>query len=255
MEANSITSTINTNIDSEPANVEYGESQVETNIFSSAYATIDDLLDISEQIYKDVLKYYRLKGWKSEHEKNTTLEALHHKLSFTKIGNVMLQSKKSKTLTPIAPSTKKSISPISSLEHNDKQDEYSDVVRKLQQEYKDFNITFPIFIRCTVQTGDYNKKAMRAFLEKHSRTRMQSMTDFLELQKDYVIYLYRETHPHWNPKDVIRMSQNILDALHREHKEFKDMADEVDKDFKEYELKQRKHIIALIHSTIKTQTK
>lgn len=188
--------------------VEYGESP-EAIISSESYATVDEILAISEQIYKDILVLY-----------------------------------KKKQAVPL---------PDSSFEGITDSDEYTRVVKNLQQRYKQFNTSYPIFIRWTVQTGHYSKAAFRKFLEKLTITNPKTMEEFLELQRNYVVYLYKEMNPHYNTAYVNSMSSKLLTEMIKEETKFKEVSKEVDKDFEELDIMRKKKNIELILASINKQ--
>jgi len=127
-------------------------------------------------------------------------------------------------------------------------DEYTRVVKDLQQRYKEFNTSFPIFIRWTVQTGDYSRVAFKKFLEKYATFPLRTMEDFLSLQRDYVVYLYKEKNPHWDTARVNAMSSSLINELIKEEKKFKKVSEEVDKDFEVLEKAKRQKNIDIILS-------
>ena len=112
-------------------------------------------------------------------------------------------------------------------------EDYKRLVRMLQEKYKDFNASFPIFIRWTVQTGDFYPGALRKFLAVHAATRLKDMEEFLRLQTKYAVYTYKEKYPHWDTSRVAQMSSDIMKSLMKEDKEFKEVNEEVKKDMEE----------------------
>jgi hypothetical protein len=194
-------------------NVEYGEAQVETNIVSANYATLENLVEIGTQIYKEILNYCKKDEKKPEKPK---IQEEVSKLSRLISRHHVVEKK---------PKVKHEEETID-LEST----EYRKVVSMLQKKYKDFNTSFPIFIRWTVQTGDFDASALREFLRKHASTGLKSMEDFLQLQTKYVVYLYQAKHPHWDTRKVVELGSQLMEALIKEEKEFKEAADEVEKE-------------------------
>jgi len=194
-------------------NVEYGEAQVETNIVSANYATLENLVEIGTQIYKEVLNYCK------KDEKKPEKPKIHEEVS--KLSRLISRHH----IVEKKPKVKREEETID-LEST----EYRKVVSMLQKKYKDFNTSFPIFIRWTVQTGDFDASALREFLRKHASTGLKSMEDFLQLQTKYVVYLYQAKHPHWDTRKVVELGSQLMEALIKEEKEFKEVADEVEKE-------------------------
>ena len=213
-------------------NIDYGESEVETTVVSSNYAKIDDLVLIGQQIYQDVLDYSASQKDKKVHK---TLQAKTAK-EYTDILSRLLTRHK-----PL--STRKEIVPK---EDDDEVDlnstEYRVLVKNLQEKYKDFNTSFPIFIRWTVQTGEFDTGALREFLRKHATSKLRTMDDFLMLQTKYVTYLYKARHPHWNTSEIVRLADQLMTALIKEEKEFKKVSKEVEAEMKETEAENAKFL-------------
>lgn len=204
----------------EEENVDYGEADVETTIVSSKHATIEELVRIGQEIYQKVLDFSAARKVKKEH-KPLTVKHYTDKLS-----RLMSRHK------PL--STKKE---IVEYEDDDEIDlnssDYQTLVKSLQYEYKDFNASFPIFIRWTAQTGDFDPDALREFCRKHAKTGLKTMEDFLSLQTKYVTYLYKAKHPHWNTSEIVRLADQLMTALIKEEKEFKEVTKEVEKELEE----------------------
>ena len=165
-----------------------------------------------------------------------------------------LENKLSRLLSRYAkePTRKKKTAPEPEEIAVSDKDEYRDLVRTLQNKYKDFNASFPIFIRWTVQTGEYSPNALRSFLRKHAQTRLKSMEDFLQLQVNYVKYIFMEKNKHYNTDRLHRLAEDLMRALLKEEKEFKDVSKEVEADMEKYKKEQiedmrrriREHLLA-----------
>jgi len=235
-------------------NVEYGESQVETTIVSSNYATIEQLVQMGTDIYNEIKQYC-----KTHKFDDTEIEDYDKKVPITinetdsdevkkisKLNLLISRLDKTKELKR-KPKVKKSPEEIPI----DDKDEYRKVVKELQTKYKDFNASFPIFIRWTVQTLDFDAGALREFLRKHAQSKLRTMEDFLELQTKYVVYLYKAKHPHWNTNTVADLGVRLMTALIKEEKEFKDVSKEVEAEMKEDEKMRREHIKDVLRAIYK----
>jgi hypothetical protein len=58
--------------------------------------------------------------------------------------------------------------------------------------YKDFGYSFPLILRWMVQLKKYSSKSFKKFLLKYSTANIESKKDFLILQAEYLVYLYKE---------------------------------------------------------------
>ena len=102
----------------------------------------------------------------------------------------------------------------------------------LQNEQKDFNTSFPLVLRWMVQMRSYDARAFRKYLDKHSGADLSSREAFLELQADYLVLLYRETHGHVDEKFLTNYRRSIIDSLLAEDREFLRMREEVEAEMK-----------------------
>jgi hypothetical protein len=105
-----------------------------------------------------------------------------------------------------------------------------ELLERLQEKYKDFQTSFPIVLRWMVQRREFTEKAFRRYLVKHASAKMDKREEFLELQAEYVIMLYRDTHPHANEEVVRRYRLEVNRHLKAEDKTFMDVSEEVEKD-------------------------
>jgi hypothetical protein len=104
------------------------------------------------------------------------------------------------------------------------------LLERLQGEYKDFNISFPLVLRWMVQMRKFNAKAFEKYLLKHAAAKLDTREAFLSLQADYLVFLYREEHKHPNEAFIKRYRSSIIEQLLAEDKAFMEMQKQVDKD-------------------------
>lgn len=203
--------------------VDNGSSMVESStIVSNNQGTIDEIVEIGQSIYQDVLKYSKDKRKKIVRFVN----AYNDDGPLVSGSGKVIHSRNHKG--PVVSYGEEKIEQL-----ND--DDFKTLIAILREKYRDFNVSFPVIMRWTAQMGEYSKKAMSKFLLKYSKTKMKSMDDFLELQKDYVIFLYQEKNPHWNTRVVANMATNLVTALKKEEKEFEEASEEVQKEIDEIE--------------------
>jgi len=103
-----------------------------------------------------------------------------------------------------------------------------DLLDTLQKEYKDFSFSFPIVLRWMVQMQKFSLKAFKRFLLQHAGKQIDSREDFLKMQCEYLVLLFRETANHPEEKQVASYRENIVKTLLEEDKMFLDMHKEVE---------------------------
>lgn len=218
------------------ANVIRSEVPVNCASITQNSATVDELIDMAVEIYKEIIDYCDPKRTKKVPK---DAKELNGKTLLSRFNDrVVVHTESRDEDDYIAPTN----------------EEYKGLVKYLQDKYRDFNASFPIFIRWTVQTGEFNEVAFRKFLNKYSRQKMKSMDDFLELQTDYVLMLYKEKHPHYNQSRLQQLHVDMMKSLIKEHKDFKDVAKDVDKEMEEQKKKNIAHIREQMFQLLNTKT-
>jgi hypothetical protein len=91
---------------------------------------------------------------------------------------------------------------------------------RLQAQYKDFTTSFPLVVRWMVQMRLFNAEALRKYLLKHAAAKLDTRRDFLELQAEYLVLLYRETHRRPDEAFVKRYREALVRQLLEEDEEF-----------------------------------
>jgi len=109
-------------------------------------------------------------------------------------------------------------------ENNDK------LLEELQAEFKDFNISFPLVLRWMVQMRKFSVKVFEKYLLKHSSAKLNTREEFLELQAEYLVLLFREENSHPDENAVKRYRASIVKELLSEDKRFMELQKEVEKD-------------------------
>ena len=107
------------------------------------------------------------------------------------------------------------------------------LLEELQAEFKDFNTSFPLVLRWMVQLRQYKPKAFEKYLLKHSSAKLDTRKGFLELQAEYPVLLYRETHKHPDENFVRRYREHLVQQLLDEDKVFMEMQKKVEKDLEQ----------------------
>jgi len=101
---------------------------------------------------------------------------------------------------------------------------------RLQAEYSDFNQSFPIVLRWMVQLRQFNAAALEKYLLKHATAKLDTREEFLRLQAEYLVLLYRETHRHPDENFVRLYRDSIVKQLLEEDKAFLEMQEQVEDD-------------------------
>jgi hypothetical protein len=92
-----------------------------------------------------------------------------------------------------------------------------DLLSRIKAKYKDFTHSFPLIIKWIVLTRQYHPEAFRKYLHMYSSININTREEFLTIQVEYLVYLYRELSPGVNC-DVMR--KNMLSSVLAEDREF-----------------------------------
>lgn len=109
-------------------------------------------------------------------------------------------------------------------ENNDK------LLGQLQLEFKDFNSSFPLVLRWMVQMRKFNTKVFEKYLLKHASAKLSTREEFLELQAEYLVLLFREESNHPDESVVKKYRAAIVKDLLAEDKKFIELHEQVEKD-------------------------
>lgn len=105
------------------------------------------------------------------------------------------------------------------------------LLEKLQTQHKDFATSFPIVLRWMTQLRSYSSRAFKTYLLKHAVAELKSREDFLRLQAEYLVCLYREkAKDHPSPAQVGAYRNSIVNQLLEEDRLYREMEKEVDAD-------------------------
>jgi hypothetical protein len=111
------------------------------------------------------------------------------------------------------------------------------LLTRLQNEFKDFNASFPIVMRWMVQMRQFNDKALHKYLLKHGTANLDTREAFLDLQAEYLVLLYREEHPRADRSFINQYRASLVAQLRKEDKEFMDMNATVEAELKDQQAK------------------
>lgn len=107
------------------------------------------------------------------------------------------------------------------------------LLESIQADFKDFCTSFPLVLRWIVQLRKFSAKAFEKYLMKHASAKLETRQEFLELQADYLVLLYREDHRHPDENSVRQYRAAIVNQLLEEDKQFLAVQKQVEEDFKQ----------------------
>jgi hypothetical protein len=104
--------------------------------------------------------------------------------------------------------------------------------RQLSEEHRDFKFTLPLVLRTMVQTKNYSSKALERYLKKLSvdMKKIKSMDDYLQMQADYLVFLYKATHKHYSLAEARLVKENAFKQLKEEYEELQQISEEAEKE-------------------------
>ena len=103
-----------------------------------------------------------------------------------------------------------------------------ELLKKIQIEYHDFTISFPIVVRWAVQARQYSSAAFRKYLQKFAVKPIKTREEFLKNQAEYLILIFKEKANHPTTADINKYRSHIVAELIKEDEEFKQINKEVE---------------------------
>lgn len=103
-----------------------------------------------------------------------------------------------------------------------------ELLKKIQIEYHDFTISFPIVVRWAVQARQYSSVAFKKYLQQFAVKQIKTREEFLKNQAEYLILIFKEKANHPTKKDIDRYRDHIVAELLKEDEEFKQINKEVE---------------------------
>lgn len=107
------------------------------------------------------------------------------------------------------------------------------ILSKLQLEFNEFFLSFPLVLRWMVEVNQFKVNAFKKYLEIFLDSEIKSKEDFLKLQGKYLIILYKELNPSASEKDINYYEEEINSLLLLEDETFKEMEKEALEEIKE----------------------
>ena len=103
-----------------------------------------------------------------------------------------------------------------------------ELLKKIQVEYHDFTISFPIVVRWAVQARQYSSTAFKKYLQRFAVKQIKTREEFLKNQAEYLILIYKEKATHPKKTDIDKYRDHIVAELLKEDEEFKQINKEVE---------------------------
>ena len=101
-------------------------------------------------------------------------------------------------------------------------------------EHKYFASSFPIVLRWMVYMNKFSTKAFKKYLIKYSSSNINNKRDFLELQAEYLVFLFKE-EKHYTPQQISSYRNSIINQLLNEEETFLKIQQEIELETKEKE--------------------
>lgn len=106
------------------------------------------------------------------------------------------------------------------------------LLEELQDEFKDFSQTFPLVLRWMIQMKQFNLTIFKSYLKKFSLAAVASREEYLDLQAEYLVMLFRHNSNHPDEKKVQAYRRQLIESLIEEDKSFKEIQKEVEDQMK-----------------------
>lgn len=124
------------------------------------------------------------------------------------------------------------------------------LLKRIQDEHRDFNVSFPLMLRWTVQTRQYRRTAFARYLTFMKGKEWKDRKDFLRDQGEYLVILYKELHHKYDSRQVAQYRQAIVAQLLKEDEEFEAMKKEAESELerknKDIDQERRRNLYAYL---------
>ena len=109
------------------------------------------------------------------------------------------------------------------------------LLQDLRIEYNDFFLSFPLILRWMVQIRQFKINIFKSYVRKFINTEMKSKIDFLKLQGEYIVMLYKEFNPNSTKADIKKYEDDIIQLLLAEDETFKKIEEEAKEEIRKEE--------------------
>ena len=104
------------------------------------------------------------------------------------------------------------------------------LLSNLQIEYSDFFKSFPLILRWMVQMKQFKIKTFKEYLKIFINKKISSKIEFLKLQGEYIVMLYKELNPLCTKEQLSKYEDDINSFLIKEDDDFKQIEEEAKKE-------------------------
>lgn len=136
------------------------------------------------------------------------------------------------------------------IEYYLKNNNSSELLNQLQNEYNEFFLSFPLVLRWMVEMRQFKMKVFKAYLDKFINVEISSKTEFLKLQGDYLVMLFIDLNPAAPKEKIAQYEEDITNYLLLEDETFKDMEEEAKEELKKETEKITKEKKELLYNLI-----
>lgn len=112
------------------------------------------------------------------------------------------------------------------IEYYLKNNNSEELLNNLQSEYNEFFLSFPLVLRWMVEMKQFKIKVFKAYLDKFINAEINSKTEFLKLQGDYLVMLFADLNPSISKEKLAQYEEEITNYLLVEDETFKNMEEE-----------------------------
>lgn len=109
----------------------------------------------------------------------------------------------------------------------------SELLDRLQNEYNEFFLSFPLVLRWMVEMKQFKIKVFKAYLDKFINAEIDSKSAFLKLQGDYLVLLFVDLNPAASKAKIAQYEEEIINYLLVEDETFKHMEEEAKEEIKQ----------------------
>lgn len=99
------------------------------------------------------------------------------------------------------------------------------------EKHKQLAQAYPVVLRYMCQLGCYNSKVFRCFIKKMTDSPIKSEADYLDIQADYVVMLYK-AYNKWDAKKIIAIRAEARRKLQEETDNFKKLVKKYEEETK-----------------------
>jgi hypothetical protein len=84
------------------------------------------------------------------------------------------------------------------------------LLESMQNEFRDFNASFPLVLRWAVQLRKFSASALDKYLRLHATADLSTREGFLRLQAEYLVVLYREDNSRRHDEKAVQAYRAAL---------------------------------------------